>query len=430
MQFVRRLFIGTMTLVGVLASIAVAILVVNHYRSESVLELESGRATAWENLGDSFDFDLPTEREELPGLARVVDPNLADGGESRDVFDEELRDATTEEREIWRAELARHSPEEVREILGLHRRLSSTLGHAHVGDVEFVAGNVPAPRPMSEVAIASANRISTDPPVAADAPAATDALGLIDSAIEASRSAELVILNNIANANTVGFKRSRALFGELPYRQVAVAGHIDAEGNTTSNVAALGDGVCLTTTQADVSQGRLRHTQRQLDIAIQGEGYFQIIDGDSRVYTRTGSFALNANGEMALNSKDRSRLLEPTIKLPADATKVVISSIGAVSVIKAGDIQPTQIGQLQLCRFANPEALAPRGENLFGLREDAGNPVITTPGQDGLGELRQGALEESNVVVGDELAELRRIQEQLKTLRQLQAEFSGTSRVP
>ncbi len=436
MQIIRKLFIGTMTVAGVAACIAAAILIARHGGDESLDEPEARRAVAWENLGSSFDAGLPTVPVEAPGLAHIADPNLANSALTRDVIDEELPDASSEEREIWRTELAQRSPAEIREIMGIHRRLSPTAGHTQVGDVEFAASDIPAPQPLPAATIAAANRIATDAPTATspradgDAAVSADALKLIESAIEADRSAEQVILNNIANAHSIGFKRSRALFGDLPHRHVDSAGHDYVREKAAPDEIAPGAGVCLTAMQADHSQGRLRHTERSLDIAIQGEGYFQINDGARTLYTRRGSFGLNAAGEIVLISRDRSRPIGPTIKVSPETTKIVISPSGSVSALAAGPVQLVPIGQLSLCRFTNPEALVPKGEGLFEATEACGNPTVAAPGQSGLGEVRQGALEESNVVTADEMSELRRLREHQKTLQQLQAELGGSDAAP
>src|SRR5262249_10377523 len=230
--------------------------------------------------------------------------------------------------------------------------------------------------------------------------------------------------------NTIGFKRSRVVFGDLPYRQVALPGPLDQQGRPVPTGIALGAGVRLLATQADMSQGRLRHTQEPLDLAIQGDGYFQISDGNRFLYTRTGTFTINASGAVVLVSKDRGRPLEPCVTIPQDTTRITVSSEGIVSVLQAGQSQLNQVGQIQLSRFLNSASLLARGENLFEHTVASGDPAISSPGQDGLGELQQGYLEESNVVVADELAELRRMQEHLKTLRQLRADFGASGRAP
>ena len=355
-----------------------------------------------------------------PGRARLVsheDFGTCDGDEDlvRAVIDDELADADPEEREIWRDELKQHSPETIREILSLRRHLAPLNSSGAVSDVQHSSADVAPPRLLKEAV----------PAIPLEASA--DALNLLESAVDAIRSGEQVILNNIANARTVGFKRSRALFGDLTPRQLTLPGQIDQRGRPTTTGVALGTGIRLTATQADLSQGRLRHTRQPLDLAIQGNGYFQINEGTHFSYTRKGSFGVNCNGEIVLTSADRSRPLEPAITIPQDTAKIEISSDGIVSVLQTGQSQMNQIGQIQLARFTNAQALVSVGEDRLEQTSGSGNPFISSPGQDGLGELRQGYLEESNVEMADEMAELRRLREHLRALLQLQAE---SSRVP
>ena len=248
----------------------------------------------------------------------------------------------------------------------------------------------------------------------------------MESSVKATQSAEQVILNNIANANTVGFKRSRVLFGDEWYRQVAVPGQVDQEGRPSTLGAALGTDTRAIANQFDVSQGRLRHTKQQLDLAIQGDGYFQINDGRRILYTRSGAFSVNANGQIVLVSNNHPRLLEPSITIPVDSQRIEVSHDGIVSVQQPAVPYMMQIGQIQLARFIDPRGLVAHGESLFENNGATGHPVISTPGENGLGEIRQEYLEESNVVVADESAELRRLQKQLKTLRRLQRELGGS----
>src|SRR5262249_5955708 len=151
--------------------------------------------------------------------------------------------------------------------------------------------------------------------------------------------------------------RSRMLFGDMPYRQLAVPGSIDQQGRPTPTGVALGAGVKLVATQMDASQGRLRQTQEPLDLAIQGDGYFQINDGNKFIYTRAGSFTVNTNGEIVLVSKDRGLPLEPAITIPQATIKITISSQGTVAILQAGHTQLNQVSQIQLARFINPAGL-------------------------------------------------------------------------
>jgi flagellar basal-body rod protein FlgG len=425
MKLLRKLLIGAVTAVGVVACLAATVMVVQVCRHLAQRDPRDNPPAEWFGLGTTYGFAFPGDSHEPPGIARVAgfgetdDDDEAAEEHAMAVIDEELREESPEEREVWHAELKGHSPHTIREILSLRRTLSAAAPRSITEGIELTAADAPALLPLPEAGTASASRLSAD------------ALGLIESAIEATRAAEQVILNNIANANTVGFKRSRVVFGDLPYRQIALPGPLDQNGRPASAGIALGAGVKLLATQVDVSQGRLRQTGQPLDLAIEGgDGYFQINDGNRFLYTRAGSFNINAKGELVLVSNDRGRPLEPVICVPQDAIKITISSHGNVSVLQAGQTQLNQIGQIQLARFISPGSLLAHGANLFEATTASGNPQVSNPGQDGLGEIQQGCLEEANVVVSDEMAELRRMQEQLTTLRQLQAEFSGASRAP
>jgi flagellar basal-body rod protein FlgG len=420
MKLLRKLLVGAAAAMGVFACLAATVMVVKACRNLAHRDGRDNESAGWIGLGATYGFGFPGNSSEPPGIARVAgfgetgDDDEADEERAMAVIDEALREASPEEREIWRAELKGHSPEAIREILALRRSL---VAAAPMTDgIELTAADAPALLPVPEVGSAIANCHSAD------------ALGLIESAIEATRAAEQVILNNIVNANTVGFKRSRILFGDMPYRRMALTGPLVEADHPAPAGAALGTGVKLLATQVDVSQGRLRHTEQPFDLAIRGgDGYFQIKDDNRILYTRAGSFTMNANGELSLASDDRGRLLEPVISIPQDAIKVTISSQGKVSVIQSGQTQLTQIGQIQLARFISPGSLLAHGENLYEPTTASGNPLVSVPGEDGLGEIHQGCLEEANVDHAAEMGELRRMQEHLKTLRQLQAEFSDTS---
>ncbi len=417
MKLLRKLLFGSLAAMGLVACLLGTILSVKLYRQLAWRESQESHAADWDNLGAGFDGEFPGNPDALPGIARVADDDkeAATPAEALAVIEEELGEATADEHAIWQAELKGHSVETIREILALRRRLLGSAPRLATENVELTAADAPAPLPLPEASTAPANRLSAD------------ALGLIESAIDATRSGEQVILNNIANANTAGFKRSRVLFGDMPYRQVTLPGKMDQQGFPTATGVAFGAGVKIVATQVDVSQGRLRHTPAPLDLAIQGEGYFQINDGNRFVYTRTGSFTINANGQIVLVSKDRGRPLEPAITIPQDTTQIEISSEGIVSVQQAGQTELNQVGQIQLARFINPGGLLHRGENFYEPTVASGNPLVSVPGQDGLGDIQQGHLEDANVIISDELADLRRLQEQLKTLRQLLVEFSDTS---
>ncbi len=362
--------------------------------------------------GHNADLELPDlgSLNEAPGRQKVVSAGY-DPAAAKAIINEALRDASPEEREIWTEELKQRSPQEIRELLALRNRFSVPVGSNSDSEVEFVSSSESEPpRTLPETSVSQAN------------PLPADSQALIASSIEAIQTAEQVILNNIANANTPAFKRSRVLFGDLSYRQTTLPGQIDNPGRITTTGVSLGSGIGISATQVDVSQGRLKHTRQSLDLAIQGDGYFQINDGNEFFYTRVGSFSVNANGQIVLVSKDCGRPLEPAFTIPQDTRQITISGDGIVSVQQAGETQLNHLGNIQLAKFINPLGLVAKGDNLFRQSDASGTPIISTPGQDGLGEIRQEHLEESNVSVADELAELHRLREQLKALRQLHAE--------
>lgn len=214
------------------------------------------------------------------------------------------------------------------------------------------------------------------------------------------------IANNLANAQTTAFKRSRASFEDIYYQHLKLPGTLDSQNRPTANGLAIGLGTRVQNTQIDQSPGSLLDTNGKLDIAIVGDGFFQIQDGSQILYTRSGNFALNANGDIVLGSADRGRLLEPNINIPQDATDVIISPEGIVSVLQANATSTTQVGQIQITKFVNPGGLVQLGENLYQDIGAAGSPLTQTPGQQGVGVLRQRFLEASNVEPVRELVDL------------------------
>jgi flagellar basal-body rod protein FlgG len=217
-----------------------------------------------------------------------------------------------------------------------------------------------------------------------------------------------VIANNLANVNTTSFKRDRANFEDLFYRQIKLPGAVDATGQLTPTGVHVGLGSRVSSVQSDFNQGAFQQTNGQLDVAIEGDGFFQVLDpasGQFR-YTRAGNFSRNANGDIVLGSANVGRLLQPQITLPQDTINVVISAEGIVSVQQAGSPQLAQLGQIQLAKFINPQGLLKMGENLYAETDSSGSPLLTNPGIDGAGLLRQNTLEASNVEPVRELIDL------------------------
>jgi len=215
-----------------------------------------------------------------------------------------------------------------------------------------------------------------------------------------------VIANNLANAQTTAFKRSRVNFEDLYYQQLKLPGLLDQIGRPTAVGTAVGLGARVQSTQIDARQGSLQDTGGTLDLAIVGDGFFQVNDGTQFRYTRAGNFIVNANGELVLASADRGRTLEPAITIPSDAIDISITSDGNVFVLQPGQSEPTLAGQIQLVRIINPQGLVQLGENLYSDSPASGPPLQSVPGQDGLGTVRQRFLEASNVEPVRELVDL------------------------
>lgn len=216
-----------------------------------------------------------------------------------------------------------------------------------------------------------------------------------------------VISNNLANIETTAFKRGRANFEDLFYRHEMFPGAEDSSGEYTPTGISIGFGSRVSSIQSDFRQGAFQQTEGELDVAIEGRGFFQVLDPSGDIYyTRAGNFSINANGNLVMGSANTGRLLEPPIVVPPDATNVVISPEGIVSVRQPNTPQLTQVGTIELVSFVNPEGLLKLGENLYAETDASGAPVTGTPGQDGLGILRQGALEASNVEPVRELIDM------------------------
>ncbi len=213
-----------------------------------------------------------------------------------------------------------------------------------------------------------------------------------------------VIANNLANVNTVGFKRSRADFEDLIYQTQKEAG----VNTTTNTVEPTGIQIGLGTQLADVSknfmQGSLQETGNPLDLAIQGNGFFQITMPDGTIaYTRAGDFKLDNNGRIVTTD---GYPLSPEITVPQDTTSISVGNDGTISVMEAGQTTPTQLGQIQLAFFPNPAGLKAIGQNLYVQTVSSGTPTLGTPGINGLGTINQGYLEMSNVSVVQEMVDM------------------------
>ena len=228
-----------------------------------------------------------------------------------------------------------------------------------------------------------------------------NSLSIAKSGLQAQQTQLDAITHNLANVATNGFKRSRAVFEDLLYQNVRQAGAASGQQSQLPTGLQLGSGVRPVATSRNFTQGSLTQTGNQLDVAINGQGFFQIQTPDgTTAYTRDGSFQVDAQGQLVTSS---GFVVSPNISIPANAQSITISKEGLVSAVVANATTPTQIGQLQLANFMNPAGLEPRGGNLYTETAASGAPQAGNAGANGLGTLQQGSVEGSNVNVVEEL---------------------------
>ncbi len=227
------------------------------------------------------------------------------------------------------------------------------------------------------------------------------ALWIAKTGLDAQQTRMSVISNNLANVNTTGFKQDRAVFEDLLYQTIRQPGAQSSASTQLPSGLMVGTGVRTVATEKVHTQGNIQQTQNALDIAIQGRGFFQVLMPDGTIsYTRDGTFQLDNTGQVVMSN---GYPLEPGITIPEDAQSITVGSDGTVSVLQAGDSEPTIVGNLDLADFVNPTGLQPIGENLFRESGASGPPILGTPGLDGFGTTVGGALETSNVNVVTEL---------------------------
>lgn len=214
-----------------------------------------------------------------------------------------------------------------------------------------------------------------------------------------------VISNNLANMSTTGYNARRAEFADLHYRQITRPGTISAsDGSVLPTGVQLGLGVRSAAVTVELAQGALSASGGDLDVAIEGEGYFEVLlPSGASGYTRDGAFKRSAEGQVVTS---QGLELADGITLPDDARSISINADGEVWAYFADQLQPQQLGTLSLVDFANPKGLEALGGNLFSETNASGPPIVGTPGVDGLGTVRQGYLEDSSVEAVREITEL------------------------
>ena len=230
------------------------------------------------------------------------------------------------------------------------------------------------------------------------------ALWVAKTGLDAQQTRMTVIANNLANVNTTGFKRDRATFEDLLYQNVRQGGAQTSADTAAPTGLLLGTGTRVVSTEKLHAQGNLIQTQNAFDLAISGEGFFQILQPDGTIaYTRDGGFKVSGEGVLVNSSGYR---LQPELAIPQNAQTITIGTDGTVSIQAFGEAQAQTIGQISLARVLSPTGLQAIGENLFRETTSSGPPQVGIPSQQGNGQLIQGALESSNVNVVEEMVSM------------------------
>jgi flagellar basal-body rod protein FlgG len=213
-----------------------------------------------------------------------------------------------------------------------------------------------------------------------------------------------VIANNLANVNTSGFKSDRANFESLLYQILRGAGENTSENTSLTSGLSVGTGTRLLNTSKLFTQGSLIDTGNSLDLAVEGDGFFQVLMPDGRIgYTRAGAFSRNSEGTVTTAS---GYPLQPEIQIPEDALSINVSSDGIVTVQLPGGVEAEEVGQITLADFPNKQGLQPNGESMLIETPASGAPIVANPFQEGMGRMVQGAVESSNVNVVQQLVDM------------------------
>jgi flagellar basal-body rod protein FlgG len=229
-------------------------------------------------------------------------------------------------------------------------------------------------------------------------------LWIAKTGLDAQQTQLDVISNNLANVSTNGFKRAHAVFEDLLYQTLRQPGAQSSQQTQVPSGLQVGTGVSPVATVKVFTQGNLQLTGNPLDLAIQGNGFFQVLQPDGSVaYTRDGAFQTDSQGVLVTAS---GYPVQPQITIPANALSVTIGQDGTVSALQPGSSRPTQVGSLQLVSFVNPAGLQSAGENLYLESGSSGTASSNAPGSNGLGRIKQGSVETSNVNVVEELVSM------------------------
>ncbi|WP_394781048.1 flagellar basal-body rod protein FlgG [Undibacterium sp.] len=228
-------------------------------------------------------------------------------------------------------------------------------------------------------------------------------LWIAKTGLDAQQTQMDVISNNLANVSTTGFKRSRAVFEDLLYQNIRQPGAQSSQQTQLPSGLQIGTGVRPVATERIHTQGNLQAAGSK-DMAIQGEGFFQVLMPDgTTAYTRDGSFQTDNQGQLVTSS---GYVIQPAITIPANALTITVGQDGTVSVTQPGTVASTQVGSIQLATFINPTGLLSLGQNLYTETSASGAPATNTPGTNGSGSIAQNYVESSNVNVAEELVNM------------------------
>ena len=232
------------------------------------------------------------------------------------------------------------------------------------------------------------------------------ALAIAKSGLDAHHRNIEIISNNLANANTTGFKKSRPEFEDLPYDIIKQPGSPTSQDTNTTSGLVVGSGVKLANNKKIFTDGSMLQTDNQMDLAIQGRGFLkiQLPNGNDYAYTRDGALQMNEQGQLVTRN---GYIVQPPINIPTtDVQRIEVTEDGLVNVYQNGNSTPQQVGQLELTDFINPDGLEPIGQNLYQITTSSGPGTQGTPTLDGYGKIKQGTLEGSNVNVVEEMVNL------------------------
>jgi flagellar basal-body rod protein FlgG len=230
------------------------------------------------------------------------------------------------------------------------------------------------------------------------------AMWISKTGVQAQDAKLQAIANNLANVNTVGFKRDRVMFEDLFYQVERQPGAQAEDGSAAPTGVQLGNGTRMVGTQKVFTNGSLQTTGQNLDVAIVGNGFLQVEGPNGRpAYTRAGQLSISPEGRL---TNAQGQRLQPEITIPINAKSLTISENGVVAITTADNAAPQEVGQLRLTHFVNPAGLLALGDNLYQETAGSGAPTEGVPGENGLGKLKQGALEGSNVQVVEEMVDM------------------------